>query len=518
MSSQIILLLRLFRCFNIALDKNWLTQEVMQHPYPHSPILVSDILYSLRIPSMLVKLELNDLHNIPLSAVAYFHETLNTSVIVENVENNFVSYWQPKYGYRKEEIDLFCNKWSGQTVLTSFDGNYYRPQTLVEYHKQGIRRKAAYIICSILLFISLISVGFVRDFHLSDFLFFLLKLAGLCISLALFSSQERQIGGFLHKLCQLSVKVNCNSILQSKGAYLFNKTISFSEIGVLYFGSGLISLVLGYLVGNHTSSTLIYISWLTLPYTFFSFYYQWQIAKVWCPLCLGVLLVLWAEALIGFFLVESTFNAQNISIILIAFVLMIFFWERYSFQRKQAIKQTFTQKNLNFFKSDTRLFSFMLSQQNSISFLPIEGELVLGNPKSENHLLMATSLSCTHCTNTYTTIESLLWEFGDNLKITIRFATSSNATLLLIANAHGCSSEDIMQLLISWQKKKSQSDWESKYDKPYSFLINQSLANQVDWASKCQIEGLPAFFINGKSLPLPFTIHDVKYYYRTIID
>ncbi|HEY2722735.1 MAG TPA: hypothetical protein VGI82_13465 [Chitinophagaceae bacterium] len=55
------------------------------------------------------------------------------------------------------------------------------------------------------------------------------------------------------------------------------------------------------------------ISWLNifaLPYTLFSVYYQWKVAKQWCILCLavqGLLLLGGANCLINFSILRNSF-------------------------------------------------------------------------------------------------------------------------------------------------------------------------------------------------------------------
>jgi hypothetical protein len=83
---------------------------------------------------------------------------------------------------------------------------------------------------------------------------------------------------------------------------LFFKLISWSEIGLFYFVGGFISLLVA---GEQAASILLILAWMNvaaLPYTIFSIYYQWGVAKQWCILCLTTQVLLIAEFIAAFLL------------------------------------------------------------------------------------------------------------------------------------------------------------------------------------------------------------------------
>jgi len=52
--------------------------------------------------------------------------------------------------------------------------------------------------------------------------------------------------------------------------------------------------------GVHVLPSLAILSFCALPYILFSVYYQWQVAKQWCVLCLTVQTILFAEGIANF--------------------------------------------------------------------------------------------------------------------------------------------------------------------------------------------------------------------------
>lgn len=118
--------------------------------------------------------------------------------------------------------------------------------------------------------------------------YFGLYLIGLVSSLF---SMMRLLGVnfyFLNKLCgDFEYKYNCDSVIASKGAYVIGD-ITWSDVGIIYFICMLLICMLPF-----DENLLIYIamSFGTVPYIFYSIYYQMRVLRSWCLLCLIVQVV-----------------------------------------------------------------------------------------------------------------------------------------------------------------------------------------------------------------------------------
>src|SRR6202012_5749326 len=92
---------------------------------------------------------------------------------------------------------------------------------------------------------------------------------------------------------QSEKKSSCNAILSSGAPKIF-KWLTWSEVGFFYFaGTWLLPLF-----GGHSCAILQMLAVLniiSLPYTFYSIYYQARVAKEWCVLCCTVQGLLWLE-------------------------------------------------------------------------------------------------------------------------------------------------------------------------------------------------------------------------------
>ena len=92
----------------------------------------------------------------------------------------------------------------------------------------------------------------------------------------------------LTKSALYSIQTDCNNILESDAAKI-GGVLSWSEVGLGYFISN-ITLLICY---PSLISYLSIINICALPYTLWSVWYQYKIAKQWCVLCLLVQLLLW---------------------------------------------------------------------------------------------------------------------------------------------------------------------------------------------------------------------------------
>lgn len=91
----------------------------------------------------------------------------------------------------------------------------------------------------------------------------------------------------LQKVCTGIAKGDCNAVLTGKQAKLFS-WLSWSEVGFFYFTGCLLVLLFSANTLNNSIALIAWLNILSLPYTIFSIYYQWRVAKQWCVLCLVV--------------------------------------------------------------------------------------------------------------------------------------------------------------------------------------------------------------------------------------
>jgi len=94
------------------------------------------------------------------------------------------------------------------------------------------------------------------------------------------------------KLCHLNKATNCNTVLNDKASKVFG-WFGWADVGFVYFTGGFLFLLLN--LNEQSLSLLAILSALSVPYPLFSIYYQGFVLKKWCPMCLGIQLILIIE-------------------------------------------------------------------------------------------------------------------------------------------------------------------------------------------------------------------------------
>ena len=146
-------------------------------------------------------------------------------------------------------------------------------------------------------------------------LLILISLAGLYISWLLLLKQMHVQCQYADKICSLFKQKDCNNVLESKAAKLFG-VIGLSEIGFGYFSANVLLI----LFSPAMISSIVMFNILTLPFTLWSVWYQWAKAKLWCVLCLIVLVLLWSiftvNCLLGYIQLPELIHSELLNFII----------------------------------------------------------------------------------------------------------------------------------------------------------------------------------------------------------
>ncbi|MEJ7678509.1 MAG: vitamin K epoxide reductase family protein [Segetibacter sp.] len=215
-------------------------------------------------------------------------------------------------------------------------------------------------------------------------------LTGVVVTSLLLWYEIDKTNPLLQKVCTGISKGNCNAILTGKQSKLLS-WLSWSEIGFFYFTGGLLVLLFA---GSDVTNTISLLGWLNilaLPYTVFSVYYQWRVAKQWCVLCLAVqaLLVLGGinvianNYLTSFSTLPISFLIKNIHLYLLP-VLSWYVVKPYILHLQEAKN---TKREYLRIKFNTEIFSTLLKKQKHISISTEGLGINLGNPNATNTLI-----------------------------------------------------------------------------------------------------------------------------------
>ncbi len=476
---------------------------------------LSNLLFDYQIPNMTVRLEAEDLTEIPYPAIAYLAD--EEFVVLEKLADNKIYYQHPKTGSVSESLAEFSEKWSGITVLAEPDSNSKEPNYEANKKSEKLEQARKLALASVVILVFSFAVLNLQSLALVGLAF--LKMIGVGLSILLLIAQSDQNNSLVQKFCNSSKKTSCQTVLDSKASKLFN-WLSLSELGLVYFAGGFFVLLLSSFSASSTQTPtfLAWLSVLALPYTLFSVYYQKFVVKQWCPLCLGVLVLLWLEFALGFqFLNLPTFptlNAPNLQLLILGFAIPTAFWmlAKPWWQESQQLNPA--KQELNAFKMDGEVFGSLLEKSRFVETGSVFGEMMLGSPESEHEILMVTNPFCKPCAKAHKQLESLFWEFSETARFKFRFVSPSEIAQQILMLQNPTTQKEA---LAAWYKNPNLKDWRQKYPtKSISSEVMESLEQQSAWSKAHEVNYTPTFFINSYELPQLYSIEEVKFYLREL--
>jgi protein-disulfide isomerase/uncharacterized membrane protein len=325
---------------------------------------------------------------------------------------------------------------------------------------------------------------------------------------------------FLKQVCTGVIKGNCDAILSGKQAQVF-KGLSWSEVGFFYFTGGFLGLLV---TGSAALPLLAWLSLLALPYTIFSIYYQWQVAKQWCVLCLAVqaLLALGAVNVLANKLLVPLANVELAVWVkmLLLFALPIPFWYAIKPALLKAQQAKNTKREYLRLKFNAEIFDALLKKQKQVTALADGLGVTVGNPHAANTLIKVCNPYCGPCAKAHPKMEALV-KANKNIKAQIIFTATVNEQdrrakpvqhLLAVASASAHKLDDALN---DWYlaDRKDYDVFATKY--PMNGELKQQdekVAAMDAWCKKMAIAATPTYFLNGNQLPDAYSIEDLTYF------
>jgi len=371
----------------------------------------------------------------------------------------------------------------------------------------------------LLLAFLFLHTSFINNLNLPVALLALFKTAGLATAILLLVQSIDANNPLIQKLCGDDNK-NCSAILSSKAAKVVEE-LSWSETGFFYFAGTWLVLIFS---NGHTAliQALAVLNVISLPYTFYSVYYQWRVAKQWCIFCCTIQALLWLEffAFIPSLLLplQLPYLGEWGSLItgLTAPVLLWIIFKPFLLQSKQLkpLKQ-----QLRAFKYNTDLFKKLLNEEVQYALPKEEDSLIIGNHEAEKIITMVANPYCQPCAKAH---KALQWMDGRNdVKLQVIFSTSAKendkkviVASHLLAMQNTSDAITVKKAMHDWyeQKQKNYEDWAQNYPAEKNITAIGQLENQREWCKLAEISDTPTLFINGRRLPRAYQIEDLKYF------
>lgn len=460
-------------------------------------------------------LNLKDKNDIYLLETPFIAHTNTDFVIVEEILAQNIQYiWNDKK--LKISTDNFFEMWTGIILMADSDTISAEPDYKKHLREEFLNLGKNGILVSILLF-AMFYVFFQNKIYNSVelILLYVINLFGSFIGYLLILKQLRIQSNYGDKICSLFKHGDCNNILESDVAKLFG-IIGWSEIGLGYFITNLI--VISFL--PEFINWLIILNFFTLPYTFWSIWFQKFKVRQWCVLCLVVQVLLWLIFILGI-----SFEFYNTNLTFVGLVTMISLYVVFILLvnisisvLSKGIQAEKIRYEINSIKATEDVFRILLKQQPYIEIEKNASRILFGNPDSD---LLITIISNPHCNpcakmhkridefveqNKYVCIQYIFSSFNKDLDYSNRFLI---ATYLK-------KGKDLSKLIFSqWFEQ-------GRYNKDAFFAQNEVDVNNMEvlqefktheeWINRSGLRTTPTILINGYKLPDNYKIEDMRFF------
>jgi thiol-disulfide isomerase/thioredoxin len=522
------------KLLDVKVNSATVDETLQNHPDWPGLLCVSDSFNKWNIPNGAGKIEPNQIGHLPVPFIAYTHDREHPLCIVTKVTDTTIDVYSKNYNKAitksKEE---FLKSWTGIYLIAEPDENSGEKEYEKNKRKAFINALIPASLFALLLIISFFSIYNILNNNVSNqvanvtgvyFQYFIL-LAGVVVTSLLLWYEIDKTNPLLQKVCTGITKGNCNAILTGKQSKLFS-WLSWSEVGFFYFSGGLLALLFASSDVTNTISLLGWLNILALPYTVFSVYYQWRVAKQWCVLCLAVqaLLVLGGiniianNYLLSFSALSFSFFTKNVLLYLLP-ILLWYVVKPYILHLQKAKN---TKREYLRIKFNTEIFETLLKKQKHISVSTEGLGIDIGNPRANNTLIKVCNPYCGPCAKAHPKIDKLLEEVP-NLKVKIIFTTPNlpeqraykPVSHLLAINEQSNNEGNIKRALDNWYltDKKDYERFAIKY--PMNGLLAKQgykIEAMEKWCNAMKISATPTIFINGYQLPDAYGIEDLQYF------
>lgn len=527
MSAQLHNVLELLLVKNqIRLAPNELKLQLSSHPSYPSLHSITGVLQHFGVSNLAIKLPTTNeiLDELPTTFIAHIIKDDNESLVLIEKLKTKIKITSDTNKIEKLSRMEFLNIWDGIIVAIEKD------KQINDVSRSPIKNALNWFLISLsVLFTTYLLFSLTDTF--SQF-HFSLSLIGLFLSVFIVQHELGISSTVVNNLCNISSETSCEASFQSKGSKIFN-AIKLSDVCIVTFSSFLLYWLLFFNNAFLSYKTILLCSILALPFTFYSLYYQFKIVKKWCPLCLGIIGVLWLQSL-AILIANFSFGVDSddwTSLILLAVsgISSIGIWNllKQALERKLVLEKS--EINHFKFKRNFALFNTLYQNEKNLSVPKnsIKGEIVLGNKNAPLELVLVTSPLCYYCKQAHKDIMRILQSAESQIKVIIRFNVGLqnkdsllykiNSTLLHIYNTQNqIKCKQALDAVFS--QEADLNSWLAKYKDESISGYDSILQKQQTWCLDNKINFTPALFVDGKQFPKEYDRPDLLFFIEELIE
>jgi len=513
------------RDLDIPVTGNSVDEELEKHPDYPSLFAASEVLNNWHVPNAAYPLAFKELLDARLEEpfIAHLVNKGGEFVLVSHLDEQYAIVSNERWRKHRLSAGDFEKMYSGTILVAEkdpesgeIDYNTKRRKEFVNKARIPFVVSGAVVLLAAYLFIH---PAYFTSLNWPIAFLTLFKTAGLFVTVMLLMQSIDANNPLIQRLCT-GKNNDCNAILSSKAAKI-SEELSWSEAGFFYFAGTWLALLFN---SGHPGimAMLALLNLISLPYTFYSIYYQWRVAGQWCIFCCTVLVLLWAEF---FALLPSLVNGIQMpglrewSALLICLALPVLAWILIKPWLSQAQEIQPLKQQLHAFKFNTELFNKMLAGEAKYALPEEENSIIIGNREAEHIITMVSNPFCQPCSKAHKTLDEWLANRAD-IKLQLIFSAGSDernpkarVAHHLMALQSNQNDSSLKKALNDWyeQKYKDYESWAKSYP-VRGYESHSALEKQREWCTLVEIKSTPAIFINGRRLPQNYQPEDIKYF------
>lgn len=496
---------------NVSFDREQFSFELRSHPDFPQLISIIDTLDYFNIDHELYEASIDEIDNSVTSFITLL-DSDQRSTEINVVEKKKDIFYISKKKFTKEELQ---NRWKNIVLLVD------KPSDL----KMAFNAKQKTLLS---FFVYAAVVVFSANFKVIPIVFTMFPLAGLLFCVTALKDIFSISPKLTKKVCEFNKSSGCESVIGSKKWRIF-QVIDFSDLGFTFFLAQIISFLL-FGITDHLSSyfslqlTLVSIS---APVVLASLYYQKQVEKKWCPICLSIIAIVIIEFLFLWFLTDTEYvlNYQWVIFFGIIFSMIMFGWKYYRSAKEknnilvaESISTKAVLRSYSTFKNLLISGPMLINQSESITFYR--------DPK-KNTITMITDPYCDHCRQTHQTIDKVFegyhdyfnWNTVFNVEVDDEPYLDKRVYRLITSLQLNESQETASQAVSEWFKSEDEEQWIEKYNHENDTrTTDDHLMNQFNWMQSIQLNYTPVILINGYQLPAVYKAEDLRFFIEYLIE
>lgn len=504
----------LLLALGVPFDDERIRQDLEMSPYYPQVGSVSTALKRWGLPNEILSRSTNEHEGLPTPHIAVLKD--GRFILVTRVhEGGDVDVVFSESGPGRISKDEYTQRWSGDCLTAT------KSATADARSREVASGHATFARLALTLVVGIAALALVvPSLSISTGVWAGILTAGFVLSILL-SRVELGDTSITRRVCSLGSKSSCSGVLASPAAKL--GPISMADVGVIYFGGAILALFLALVVSGGATPWLAVLALLALPYTLFSIGYQMYL-KTYCPLCIAVQGVLWAQAgwLAACRLVEvPAVSMAALGTLALAFGGSALVWMLLKPALKKLQDLPALEVSLARFERNPELIGQRLEAVAATELPEAIIEVVLGADEPQLEVVAYLSPECAQCAKAHADLERLLSAYGSIFRLRYRMLGGVVGKGLQMMQALTRDVEDLdmaraATTLRDWYaSRRSNTTWTAPTWSPTPSLQARVDAH-IAVSKATTIAGVPAVFVDARPISNAIAISDLGYFFEAL--